>query len=280
MADEAKRSGQLATRCPACETVFRITAQQLRAHRGEVRCGRCETVFDAFLGLAPLPEARIPEPTPAVPAPVEPPPWPPAAAAPTPPAFRDGAAGTPIATGPLPLPEPSAEIIGWQASPEEKTARWGWGVGSGVLLLLLAAQSAYLYRDELAARYPAAKPYLAQACAQLGCGIPLPRRPEALAIEGSDLQVPDPAQPQRLVLNAAFRNRAPVAVESPAIELTLTDPQEKTVARKVFRPADYLPKGAAELSQGIPPGNEISVSLRLDTQGLNAAGYRLFLFYP
>lgn len=36
------------TCCPACRTVFRITAETLRAAHGQVRCGRCGTQFDAL----------------------------------------------------------------------------------------------------------------------------------------------------------------------------------------------------------------------------------------
>lgn len=36
------------TRCPGCETVFRITPEQLRARQGKVRCGQCQTVFNAL----------------------------------------------------------------------------------------------------------------------------------------------------------------------------------------------------------------------------------------
>lgn len=35
------------TTCPACGTTFRITAEQLLAHSGDVRCGRCAQVFNA-----------------------------------------------------------------------------------------------------------------------------------------------------------------------------------------------------------------------------------------
>lgn len=37
----------LATRCPFCETVFRIQPAQLAARRGLVRCGHCREAFDA-----------------------------------------------------------------------------------------------------------------------------------------------------------------------------------------------------------------------------------------
>ncbi|HEU4618729.1 MAG TPA: DUF3426 domain-containing protein [Gammaproteobacteria bacterium] len=41
----------LFTRCPDCETTFRITAEALRKARGQVRCGRCACVFDAYKDL-------------------------------------------------------------------------------------------------------------------------------------------------------------------------------------------------------------------------------------
>jgi predicted Zn finger-like uncharacterized protein len=36
------------TRCPACETTFRITPEQLKARQGRVRCGHCQHVFNAL----------------------------------------------------------------------------------------------------------------------------------------------------------------------------------------------------------------------------------------
>lgn len=35
------------TRCPNCQTAFRVTEAQLQAHKGKVRCGRCAFVFNA-----------------------------------------------------------------------------------------------------------------------------------------------------------------------------------------------------------------------------------------
>lgn len=36
------------TRCPACQTVFRLHQEQLRARNGEVRCGHCFNPFNAL----------------------------------------------------------------------------------------------------------------------------------------------------------------------------------------------------------------------------------------
>lgn len=41
----------LATRCPACSTVFRVVPDQLRVSDGWVRCGRCAEVFNAGQAL-------------------------------------------------------------------------------------------------------------------------------------------------------------------------------------------------------------------------------------
>lgn len=49
------------TTCPACRTRFKVTPEQLGAHRGDVRCGRCAKVFNAHAYLEHEPEALEPE---------------------------------------------------------------------------------------------------------------------------------------------------------------------------------------------------------------------------
>ncbi|MEM5313958.1 zinc-ribbon and DUF3426 domain-containing protein [Paraburkholderia sp. JHI869] len=46
----------LATRCPFCETVFRVQPTQLAVRRGLVRCGHCQEAFDASGSLYEMPE--------------------------------------------------------------------------------------------------------------------------------------------------------------------------------------------------------------------------------
>lgn len=50
----------LITRCPACETLFKVVPDQLRISEGWVRCGQCDEIFDASLHLlqAPLAQER------------------------------------------------------------------------------------------------------------------------------------------------------------------------------------------------------------------------------
>ena len=42
------------TRCPACGTMFKVVADQLKISDGWVRCGHCADVFDATLNLHPV----------------------------------------------------------------------------------------------------------------------------------------------------------------------------------------------------------------------------------
>lgn len=39
------------TRCPDCQTTFRVTPEQLKARAGKVRCGHCQAVFNALDSL-------------------------------------------------------------------------------------------------------------------------------------------------------------------------------------------------------------------------------------
>src|SRR5271170_4791392 len=45
------------TQCSKCETVFRLSAEVLRAAGGQVRCGKCGEVFNALAHLAEDPSA-------------------------------------------------------------------------------------------------------------------------------------------------------------------------------------------------------------------------------
>lgn len=60
----------LITTCPACNTSFRVTPEQLSAHKGDVRCGNCKHIFSA---LKHLTEVQLPPAPPASPEEVSPP---------------------------------------------------------------------------------------------------------------------------------------------------------------------------------------------------------------
>ena len=55
------------THCPACETHFRVTAEQLKTRSGRVRCGECQHVFNALDSLIEEPVLVVAPLTPAPP---------------------------------------------------------------------------------------------------------------------------------------------------------------------------------------------------------------------
>ncbi|WP_435627525.1 zinc-ribbon and DUF3426 domain-containing protein [Candidatus Ferrigenium straubiae] len=166
---------------------------------------------------------------------------------------------------------------------EEKPApaayrRWPWAVAASLLSLVLFAQAAYFYRVELAARLPGLKPALIGYCRLLGCSVPLPQNTDLMSIESSDLEA-DPEHVNQITLNALLRNRASYAQAYPNLELTLNDTQDKPLARRIFKPRDYLPPQENEQT-GLLPNREVSVKLYLYTADLRPTGYRLVLHYP
>jgi predicted Zn finger-like uncharacterized protein len=50
----------LITRCPACGTMFKVVADQLRISEGWVRCGHCAEIFDAAADLRDESEIELP----------------------------------------------------------------------------------------------------------------------------------------------------------------------------------------------------------------------------
>jgi hypothetical protein len=185
--------------------------------------------------------------------------------------------GESLSVEPEPPGEPVPEFLAERA-PRRFVA---WAFAAGLALLVLAGQVAYRYRNELAAYVPAARAPLREACALLDCELSLPRRPELMTIESSDLQA-DPRRENVIVLNAVLRNRAAYPQQYPALELTLTDPSDRPVVRRVLAPQDYLDRtaGAASPAQGLGSGAELAVRVYFDAGRTRATGYRLYLFYP
>lgn len=246
----------LVTRCPACGTAFRVQAAQLAAQSGTVRCGKCAHVFNGVAALVePADEALALEPSPQLGL------FDPSRRPAAPPDSSD-AAPPPFMAEPRP----------------RRTALWV--ALSLVAFATLSGQALYRYRAEVAAMLPAARGPLRTLCAPLGCDVPLPRRPELMSIDSSELQA-DARREGLIALNAVIHNRAAFAQDYPSLELTLTDETDRPVLRRILRPAEYLDARArAGAGQGIAPGSEAPVHVFLDTSRARATGYRLYLFYP
>jgi predicted Zn finger-like uncharacterized protein len=259
------------TQCPECATRFKVSEEQLSASEGMVRCGRCNAVFNAtehFVSDEPSPQlalaieiddhSRVEERT--------------EQHSPS----EKINASTPIAQQ-LNLNENSF-TEGSTLTPPAKQHRWPWLITSTLMLLTLLAQATYFFRVEIAAYLPGSKPLLSSYCHLLKCTIPLPRKAELLSIESSDLEA-NSNNPNAIILNALLHNRANHVQAFPNLELSLTDVQDKLVARRTFAPVSYLKDGEDEKT-GLAPNRELTIKLHLDTADLKPTGYKLFLFYP
>lgn len=299
------------TRCPACETHFRVTPEQLKARSGRVRCGECQHVFNALDSLIEEPKLVIVPPPAATPqdtasalsrVAAE-------AAVPSAPTVEAGAeeydepAAAASTSGPPSLPEstgaaePETEILEaktveaeppteselphWSETfpePPPSPRRWPWAIGSALALAAIGLQALLAFRVELAVLWPELRPALVTLCDMAGCEVGLPAKVGLVGIEASDLH-PDAERAGRLAMTATLKNRAPFAQRFPHLELTLTDTADKAIARKVLAPTDYLPP-KTPFTQGMLPNADIAVVVGIDPGELAASGYRLYLFYP
>lgn len=174
--------------------------------------------------------------------------------------------------------EPSFVTATRRQQHRKHRTRMLFGVGSAILALVLLAQASYALRNPIAAHLPQAKPALLAICQVLGCSISLPAQIDATTIESSELQA-QTSPADTLVLTLLLRNRSSTAQAWPNIELTLNDGNQRAILRRVFTPREF-PVSAAGIAEGIAANSEQSVRLTFTLPQLQAAGYRVVLFYP
>jgi hypothetical protein len=214
-----------------------VSRQQLQAHNGKVRCGTCADGVRRVESAGGAAGARAKDET-----------LPAAAAAEASgsssnrwcrrPRLAEAARPRPRATG-VTMARRRSSSLDEQLYPRKRRrpgAR-AWAAGAALLALALAGQAVYVYRGELAAQYPALRPYLVQLCEPLRCTVAPPQRPKQIAIEASDLQAMDASRPGLIQLTATLRNHAGHDLGYPAIDLVLTNTKEHHWRGASSRPA-------------------------------------------
>jgi predicted Zn finger-like uncharacterized protein len=152
--------------------------------------------------------------------------------------------------------------------------------GAVLLALVAAAQLAVIFRSDLLSMAPSSRPTLLHLCDVFGCTLGWPTQPEQLAVIGSELQ--SISGTDVLELTAVIRNRASFTQALPALEVTLSDTQNRPVARKVFTPADYLAAAGeprSRIDEGLAAGADMTIRLFFEARGLQAAGFLVYPFY-
>jgi predicted Zn finger-like uncharacterized protein len=161
----------------------------------------------------------------------------------------------------------------------DSQARWhrpAVRVALGGLALVLGGallgQVAHHWHDLIAARWPATRPLLTQACVQWQCTLTSPRGLDALVVDSTTLSRPPTGE--GYVLGVTLHNRAQHAIAAPHVELSLTDLAGAVVVRRVLTPADF------RQTDTLAGQSDASWSLEFTSTNPRIAGYTLAAFYP
>jgi predicted Zn finger-like uncharacterized protein len=299
------------TRCPNCQTLYRIDEDVLKRAGGQARCFRCDAVFDAYqptddaagksdTGPAadndtadtPL-AASEPAQTSAAQEAIEPGPDNDAPFdAPQPldisevPDLAVSAEAVAEADNTLPFEVPQ-DLPDIEPAPEHTldaqrtlAGSTGHGIGYtllpgllGVLLIALAlGQLAWFNRGQVLAT-PLGHKAATGLCMVAGCEVPARRAPSQFAVLDRNIG-PDPERDGVLMMQLGFSNNADFAQPLPDIQLSLYDSQQKLMARRRLHPDEYL--FPAPLPDAlVAPGDTVQVDVRLEDPGRHATGFKL-----
>ncbi len=243
---------QSITHCPACQTQFVVTEEQLNQHDGAVRCGHCLHVFNAAEQLVKTEELNTKE-------------------------LNTKVLATNVAE--IEVQADQHDYLAVQATPVLSTKKspvllW---ILLAVMFLMAIAQSVYFLRHQIAMYYPNIKPHLVRVCEKIGCSIDLSKKIAFILIDDSDIQE-DAEHAGVMRLSTTLINQAGFYQAYPNLELTLTDVEDKPKLRRIFKPIEYLP-AKTDIALGLAAGAVVKVKLAMTSQGIAVAGYRVFVSY-
>ena len=286
----------LKTRCPACDTVFKIVPDQLKVSNGWVRCGRCAEVFDAAAHAAISvttedtdkadPWQQVSRPEVALSS----------ANAPsantqiTPENIALQAINTPTNvtfTSPVDNTETDLSFVRiaknkafWQKRNVITSLRAACAALAGLLFF----QVAFSQRNHLAASNPAIKTSFESLCQAIGCKIEPFKNIDAFKIDSSSFQkeqisAGETASAEVFALKLTLKNSSDMPVAMPAVELTLTEAGDKPVLRRVLLAKDFGFNSTALAANGDWTG-EMKLAVTSNPAMPPVSGYRVLLFYP
>jgi predicted Zn finger-like uncharacterized protein len=280
------------TQCPQCRTVYRLQVESLASARGRFRCGHCGTVFDGLERLVDkLPETPFQDLR-----------------------VADGDGAPVVLAIPAMRPAPVQSSLLQEAKPARREPRlpgeWlheaerapesarekrlpgvaeraarrtgsgkpsaAWAFGSLLLGFALALQVAYAERARLL-EHDRVRPWLDQACTQLGCTLPLRRQIDRIELSSREVR-PHPDVPNALMISANMINLADYRQAFPIVEVELSDLGDRPIAMRRFRPTEYLADPEA-IARGFPAGATAPLVFEVADPGRNAVAFE-FRFLP
>ena len=203
-------------------------------------------------------------------------PWSPAAEdAPSPSADKAAEKRSVKGHGKIPQGSATAPLLVRQALRRLLSALWI--VGSALLVILLAGQTAYFYRDALA-DYPQFRPFIVELCQQFGCAIRLSSDVGSIELVRPTGIAPHPRTGNALRLRATMVNRSQSSQPYPLMEVTLSDSAGRTLARRTFTPREYLERPTMETEMS--PNLAVSILLDVTNPNGKAVGYQIDFVAP
>lgn len=157
-----------------------------------------------------------------------------------------------------------------------------WFLATLLALIVLFAQGAIVFRNQLANVAPSLRPKLVQICSFVGCEVGYSRSVRNLVILKPALRNVTAAQAkpeeQSFRLRATIRNNDTIAQPLPSLVLSLKNASESVSARRIISPQQYVLPDV--LQRELQPGDEVAIDLPLTTNRTEVAGFELSLFYP
>ncbi len=272
------------TRCPNCQTIFRIREDQLKMADGLAHCYRCEQVFNAREHLSEIPAMTRAEvraaPSPATEAGDTGGALPSAQVESAIADIQKGIDPAPLAQNgnngaPAPPPPPLSldELLAPPKKRRSLLATLFWLLACTTLLAAAALQLAWFEREQVI-QYPEGRRLLEKLCDHVPCQVPERRDLSLIQITQRQIR----SHPQRrnaLLVELTLENRAPFHQPYPTVELSLSTIDGQLVARRSFSPAEYLGPTA---DPQMPPGIPRQIRIEIEDPGSNVTGFEFNFF--
>ncbi len=145
-----------------------------------------------------------------------------------------------------------------------------------LLLLGLAGQYVYFHFDELA-RKPSWRPLYALACQELQCQLPNIFNVGDLTVKHVSVKSHDYYQGV-LVIDTLLTNLAKIDQPFPMLDVYFTDKKGQLVAKRRFKPAEYL-RGELASKKMMPRLQPVRLAIEIDDPGEQAEKHIIRPFY-
>lgn len=299
MGSDWDKLSPMLTRCPKCDTLFRLTTAQIEAADGRVRCSRCNEVFNAIehmrkpadKAIEVKPSLAPPESKPRPVEPTPPPPPPPSLPPEETPISQNPA---PLSTAPeIPLrsifdpsrgekhlgrpdvllerEEPEASKIDILLRPQRKGPGVGWWLLALLLALTAAMQLAWLDRHSLM-QDPQGRKFLNALCGVLHCTLPPRKALDKFHVLSRDMSS-HPQAENALLFLLVMANQGDFAQPYPYLQLSLFDANRHPAGQRIFKPDEYL----SERPEGdlLSPDHAVYIRLELVDPGPDISGFEI-----